>query len=80
MREQKFKRQVEEIECPNCGGFGAVHSIFRLNRTTVRHSIHCKWCDYSDWWNEERYEVKSKIATLMGKETNYERSINETNN
>jgi len=23
-------------------------------------------------WNEERYEVKSKIATLMGKETNYE--------
>jgi len=51
MREQKFKRQVEEIECPNCGGFGAVHSIFRLNRTTVRHSIHCKWCDYSDWWN-----------------------------
>ena len=45
MREQKFKRQVEEIECPNCGGFGAVHSIFRLNRTTVRHAIHCKWCD-----------------------------------
>ena len=27
-------------------------------------------------WNEERYEVKSKIATLMGKETNYERSRN----
>ena len=53
MNEQKFKRQVEEIECPNCDGFGAVHSIFRLNRTTVRHSIHCKWCDYSDWWNEE---------------------------
>jgi len=52
MNDQKFKRQVEEIECPNCGGFGAVHSIFRLNRTTVRHSIHCKWCDYSDWWNE----------------------------
>ena len=51
MNDQKFKRQVEEIECPNCGGFGAVHSIFRLNRTTVRHSIHCKWCDYSDWWN-----------------------------
>ena len=23
-------------------------------------------------WNEERYEIKSKIATLMGKETNYE--------
>ena len=23
-------------------------------------------------WNEERHEVKSKIATLMGKETNYE--------
>ena len=23
-------------------------------------------------WNEERYEIKSKIATLMGKESNYE--------
>ena len=23
-------------------------------------------------WNEERYEVKSKIATLMAKETNYD--------
>ena len=23
-------------------------------------------------WGVERYEVKSKIATLMGKETNYE--------
>jgi hypothetical protein len=23
-------------------------------------------------WNNERYKVKSKIATLMGKETNYE--------
>ena len=28
-------------------------------------------------WGVERYEVKSKIATLMGKETNYERSRNE---
>jgi len=27
-------------------------------------------------WNDERYKVKSKIATLMGKETNYERSRN----
>jgi len=27
-------------------------------------------------WGVERYEVKSKIATLMGKETNYERSRN----
>ena len=29
MNDQKFKRQVEEIECPNCGGFGAVHSPYR---------------------------------------------------
>jgi len=27
-------------------------------------------------WGVERYEIKSKIATLMGKETNYERSRN----
>ena len=27
-------------------------------------------------WGVERYEVKSKIATLMGKETNYKRSRN----
>jgi len=45
MNDQKFKRQVEEIECPNCGGFGAVH---------------CKWCDYSDWWNEEQDEACEK--------------------
>jgi hypothetical protein len=33
---------------------------FDLNRTTVRHSIHCKWCDYSDWWNEEQDEACEK--------------------
>ena len=30
-------------------------------------------------WNEERYEVKSKIATLMGKESNYEWRIRNEN-
>ena len=67
MNDQKFKRQVEEIECPNCDGFGAVHSIFRLNRTTVRHSIHCKWCDYSDWWNEKN---KMKLVKRSRNESN----------
>ena len=34
--------------------------------------FHKKGIEARRRWGVERYEVKSKIATLMGKETNYE--------
>lgn len=64
METEKSKHQIEEIECPHCGGFGAVHSIYRLSNTVVRHSINCAWCDYSDWWNESRRRSNQKLQRV----------------
>jgi len=42
------------------------------------HQAMRKWAEAADIhlearhkWSKERYEIKSKIVTLMGKETNY---------